>query len=317
MNTTTQSIIDKQFQSYCKNPIGSDTLLDKQDIILSYNKNISHIKIKTLSELEYGPKYRLQLLFPYIQKYIEQHKPKSFDLIIALGDTINYQYSIPSICFSRSKKINSILIPNIDLFSRVLYRSLNNVIKKDISFVLKNNQAIFIGSSTGTMVDNKRIKFCRLSQKTPNIKGYIHNLCQAEKSQWISEYPDIKEYLHLPISIADQLKHKIVINIDGNTVCWSRLYWQMQSNSLPLYIDKTQTDIQFFDYVNSFQTYEYCSLDNSIDKIHTMLEYPIEKVMDINNAGKDYISKCFDDYLLNPTEYLQNIINTVFDNIIS
>lgn len=316
MNTFIQSIIDEQFKQYPKNITGSKTLLNQQDIILSYNQKESNIKINTISELNYGCKHRLQLLLPYIQKYIQEYKPKSFELIIALGDTINHQYSIPSICFSRPKTIHSILIPNIDLFSGVLYQSLNEVDQTDISFILKNNEAIFIGSSTGSFVNNNRIKFCRLSQKINNIKAYIHNLCQAEKSQWILEYPDIATYLHPSISIDNQLKYKVVINIDGNTLCWSRLYWQMKSNSIPLYINKNETDIQFFDYIDNSQTYESCSIDNSIDMINIILQYPIEKITQINNAGKNYIKICFDDYIVNPKKYLQNIINYTLNRLI-
>lgn len=315
MNDTIKSIIDQQFQEYPKYREGSDTLLDKEDIILSYNKDESNIHISALSELSYGCEHRLQLLLPYIQEYIKEYRPKSFDLIICLGDIIKHQYSLPSICFSRPKIINSILIPNIDLFTGVIQYFSRQVDDYDLDFQLKLDKAIFIGNTTGPLKNNTRILFCEKAQKVTEIESYICGLCQENGESWIQEYPTIKSYIHPMISVPDQLKYKVVINIDGNTVCWSRLYWQMKSNSIPLYINKTQSEIQFFDYIDHSSTYITCSLDESIDIINTIIKYPTEKIQEINNAGKRYFNLCFNNYINNPHQFLTNIINSILYKI--
>lgn len=315
MNITIQSIIDQQFTEYYKNKIGSEVLLDKEDIILSYSKDDSNIHVSALSELTNGCQHRLQLLLPYIQEYIREYHPDSFNVVVCLGDILKHQYQLPSICFSKKKSINSLLIPNIDFFTGAIYQFFQEVEQNDISFESKYDTAIFIGSSTGSFLNNTRVQFCQLSKKTQYIKSYIHNLCQADKSEWIKEYPEIESYIHPAISIKDQLKNKIVINIDGNTMCWSRLYWQMMSNSIPLYINRTQTDIQFFDYIDYTEGYISCHIDNVLDTIQHILQYQPELINNINNSGKNYIKKCFDDYIINPRQYLQNTINYILNKI--
>lgn len=315
MNQNLLNIIDMQCKTYHEKykGKGSYDIIDTEDIQLTYDNN--SISIKSLKKLDQGCEYRLKLLLPYFYSYINQYQPKPFEIIISLGDIAKHQYSIPCLSFSRKRSINSILIPNIDFFTGAIYQFFQEVDNNDIAFESKNNSAIFIGSSTGSFDNNTRIRFCQQSINNNKIKAYIHNLCQAEKSEWIARYPDIESYLHTPISISDQLKHKIVVNIDGNTMCWSRLYWQMRSDSIPLYVDKTQEDIQFFDYVDSSETYVSCSLENSIDTITEILQYPIQKIDKINIAGKHYFNQCFSDYMHNPQEFLQTIINYTLDKI--
>lgn len=317
MNTVIQSIINKQFLDYNKNIAGSEILLDKEDIILSYHKDESNIHISALSELSHGCEHRLQLLLPYIQAYIKEYKPESFELIICLGDIIKHQYILPSICFSRPKIINSILIPNIDLFTGAIQYFSRQVDDYDLDFQLKLDKAIFIGNTTGPLKNNTRILFCEKTQKAAGIESYICGLCQENGESWIQEYPKIESYIHPMISVPDQLKYKIVINIDGNTVCWSRLYWQMKSNSIPLYINKTQSEIQFFDYIDHSNTYITCSLDESIDVINTIMKYPKAKIQEINNAGKHYFNLCFNDYISNPRQFLINTVNSILHKILT
>lgn len=316
MNQNIATIINRQFQDYIPDIKESIKLLDEEDILLSYDKKNKDISIKVLKKLNQGLQYRIQLLVPYIQLYIQKYNPKSFDLVICLGDILKHNYSLPSLCFSRKKTVNSILIPNIDFFTGAIYQFFKEVESNDIEYNDKSNTSIFIGSSTGTFKNNTRLKFCKQCKNLIKHKAYINNLCQSDKSEWVKEYGDIEYILHGPISITQQLKNKVVINIDGNTMCWSRLYWQMRSNSIPVYINKTSEDVQFFDYIQHSEGYISCSIDNAINTIEEILETSPETIEKINKAGKKYTSECFDEYINNPQFFLQSIIDKIFTKLI-
>lgn len=294
---------------------GYDHLVDKEDVLLSYSDG--YIDIKTISHLDQNINYRLNLLLPYIQTYILTYKPKNFKIILSLGDSIQNQYNIPSIAFTKKKNIQCFLIPNIDFFTGSIYNSLKEVENNDMPFDSKLNKAIFVGSSTGAFDDNTRIRFCQIAKSHSNIEACINNLCQAEKSEWIQKYPDIDSYLCSGWSIKDQIKNKIVVNIDGNTICWSRLYWQMTSNSIPIYIKNKESDMQFFDYIDYSNTYISCDLTNVVETINNTLSYPADKINQINKAGKSYIKLCFDDYMADPRVFLQECIDVILRRVIN
>lgn len=308
------SIVDQQAKEYISG-IGYDYPINKEDLLLSYCDG--NINIEALENPDNNINYRLSLIIPYIYNYISSYHPKNFKIILSLGDIIQDQYKIPSIAFTKKKHIKCFLIPNIDFFTGVIYNSLKEVIANDIPFNNKFNKAIFVGSSTGSFDDNIRIKFCQITKHYDNIESCIHNLCQAEKSRWVERYADIDSYLCSGFSITDQIKRKIVINIDGNTVCWSRLYWQMQSNSIPVYIKNTESDIQFFDYIDSSNGYISCSLIDAVETITNILSYPMSRINEINQYGQSYIKLCFDDYIANSNIFLQKIFDHILTLIIN
>ena len=45
------------------------------------------------------------------------------------------------------------------------------------------------------------------------------------------------------------MKHKFLVNIDGYAACYSRLYWQMASNSIPVYLIRDTQYEQLHDYL--------------------------------------------------------------------
>jgi hypothetical protein len=320
MNSLIDEIIEKQFLDNNQNNsdlslVDHNQNLDEEDIFLEYVN--SKISIGSSKELSYGSKHRLQLLIPYIQNYIQIYKPKSFAIIISLADLVKSEYKLPTLCFAKNKTNNyGILIPNIDFFTGAIYQFFKEVDSFDIPYENKSNSSIFIGSSTGPFENNTRIRFCELCKNSNRYKAYIHNLCQNDKKLWIQKYSNIELYIHDSISIKDQLKNKILINIDGNTMCWSRLYWQMRSNSIPLYINKTTSEIQFFDYVDHSESYISCDIDDSLITIEKILNFKTEDITIINNLGKKYIQNLFNDYLNSPVEYLKYIINNTLNKIL-
>lgn len=315
MNKYIQKILDDQFRSYELGEMPLSAInLDDEDILFSIDEK--EISIGSSKELTEGHRYRLSLIAPYIQNALNKTNIKKANIIICLGDILNKQYSgIPVICFSKPQNIGGIVIPNTDFFDGTLL----NVLKEssnDIEYTKKNNSSLFIGSSTGPFKNNTRILFGQKCLLTQRHKCNINNLCQASPEEWESEYPYINNLLMLPLNITEQLQNKIVINIDGNTVCWSRLYWQMNSNSIPVYINKNKKEIQFLDYGDSDGAYVECDLENAIETLDEILDnYTDHQINFINNKGKEFCDKYLADYIDNPQQFLQHIIDNIIQTL--
>jgi len=287
--------------------------LDEEDVAITVHNG--KMNISSSKELTNGNKYRLSLVFPYILNAIQNHN-KVFKFILSIGDLLKKDYgNVPVLCFCKKKNVNGILIPNIDFFTGVIYSTLKDSMN-DIEYSRKSNSSIFVGSSTGNFKDNTRILYGKKCLDSDRHTCIINNLCQADEQEWINYYPYVSKLQGSAIAIKDQLKHKVVINIDGNTLCWSRLYWQMNSNSIPVYINKNQEDIQLFDYIDSQDSYIQCDLNTSIQTINNILDQYTEKhINNINTSGQNFCKFAFDEYIVNPKLFLQTIINSVFNKI--
>lgn len=314
MTSIIESLIEKQSFVF-DSTIDTDSLiLDDEDIIIEINNQ--KINIQSSKDLHEGNKHRISLVLPYIINAIQKHsKPVKF--IFSIGDILEKDYGkVPAICFSKKKDVNGILIPNIDFFTGVIYNVLN-ASNNDMNYFEKQNASIFVGSSTGPLKNNTRVLYGSKCLKSTRHKCIISNLCQADQSEWINDYPYILDLVSQPMTIKEQLQNKIVVNIDGNTVCWSRLYWQMNSNSIPVYIDKNTNDIQLFDYLDSNGAYISSNLDQSITILDSILDsYSDKQILEINECGQEFCNKNFKEYINNPQNFLQNIINSIFDKIL-
>lgn len=100
----------------------------------------------------------------------------------------------------------------------------------------KVNSAIFIGASTGSSVaaDNMRLKVANETLDMDNVSCYINTIVQVERDDVFAAFPRTEEFLRDSLSIPEQLQHKFIISIDGNTCAWSRVPWIMNSNSVLL-----------------------------------------------------------------------------------
>lgn len=269
---------------------------------------------------EYTPQgilNRLNAIKPFIHSYVATYKPKDFIFRLFLGDIIDTDLNIPPVlCFSKTKQTtNGILIPNIDFIDSSMTKYFKITIE-DIPFNSKNNSSIFIGSSTGQFENNTRVLYCGKCLNNTRHKAYINNLCQNSHEQWKKNYPFINQCLHKSIPIQEQLRNKIVINIDGNSLCYSRLYWQIMSNSVPVYIAKNTNYIEFFDHFDNSNTYISVSLDDSLSILDIILDsYSKKQIDDVNQNGKDFYIKYFKDYHNNANEWIQDILNLTLDRL--
>lgn len=312
MNNYISSIIDAQLKEFHRFDDSLIEDLGDEEVFLKHELNgaVDIIRKQSMNE---GNIFRLNLMLPYMIKSIIRYVPVGSGVILCLGDLLkkSYNKSCPVLCFSKYKNVNGFLIPNIDFFTKNIFFDLNTT-ANDLPFQNKQNKSVFIGASTGSFENNTRVKYGILCTNQSDHKGYISNLCQNSESSWIEKYPEVKSIVHKPISVQEQLQNKIVINIDGNTICWSRLYWQMNSNSVPVYINPYEDQIQFFDYVDKTNCYIKSSLDECFSSYDYILDVNnSEEMLKIISNGQQYCKNLFNDYLSNPNEFLQDIIDNI------
>lgn len=315
MNTLVQSVIDKELQNFKTFEDNELSSLDNDSVFLL--RDSGGIRVISKPGLDQGTLYRLQLLMPYVGPSMNKYVPVNNGILLYLGDllSISHNKNFPVLCMCKTKDTNGVLIPNIDFFTRILFHNLN-LAKRDIEFKKKNNSSIFIGASTGSLENNTRVKYSISCIGNSKHKGYICPLLQHTDSEWTERYPLVKNVLHDSISVNDQLEHKILVNIDGNTLCWSRLYWQMMSNSIPVYINPSKNHFQLFDHLPN----KNCYIKSSLDDCFSVYEYifdpkNLDHVSELINNGKNYCDSLFSDFLTNPDQFLHSVMDYTISNL--
>lgn len=299
---------------------GFTHLLSHEHIFISCSRG--KIDFTHSTDISDGIKNRLQLIIPYLQRYFANipNTNIAYNFILGLGDAENlcYPSHIPCISLSKKEYMRNILIPNIDFFSKALLLSLDTVKDTDLSFDAKVNGSVFAGASTGRGDScNKRIRYC-LAMNNDNNYAKITNLCQGSLEYWQSIYPNITSILDSTfLDIKDQLKYKILINIDGNSLCYSRLYWQLASNSIPVYIEPDTSTQQFFDRPEMKDGYFSALIDEAPYLIQFIIDNPTSNIVqDKIRAGQDYCQNYFSEYCANPEDVLSYIVSKIFTNLI-
>jgi hypothetical protein len=316
MNSTIISILKKQ--DYYN--FGSDILnLEDEEFLFNYIAETRHLDIKYYGlNPSHGLINRLNIVSPFIVHYFNTNNiQKNCKFIFNLGDCVrNTTKSIPTLCFSKGLKSNAILVPNIDFFTNAIIKILN-LAQEDISYSDKIDGSIFAGESTGPKENNTRIKYCLDVAKrgSHNHLAKITNLCQASKEEWTKIYGNLDQIFFRHISIRDQMRYKILTNIDGNTVCYSRLFWQMMSNSIPVYINKN-TEIQLFDYFDYSDSYFSSTLESYWNDYSFILDPKNDVIIqDKIIKGQNYCNLLFGGYLQDPNVYIHEILKYIFHQL--
>lgn len=266
-------------------------------------------------------KKRFEMIIPYIISYFNHRTPdKKINFIFNLGDfdKTETHKDIPVICFTKKKYLDHILVPNIDFFGGMINTHINSVNQYDIDFALKINGSCFAGSSTGYMPCNKRVRYCLSMADKSNHYAKITDITQGSLSEWQEYFPNITDVVkNTYFETQNQLKYKILVNIDGNTLCYSRLYWQILSNSAVVYIEPDSSSTQFFDT----KELEDCYYTSSIDHVNDLYEYILnpqhtEKIKQTKIKHQTYLQDCFSEYFEDNIKFLSNIITYIFDELL-
>jgi hypothetical protein len=198
---------------------------------------------------------------------------------------------------------NPVLFP--DPFQLSSYGNLLAV-KDNVPREKKLSRILFAGSTTGDRdpAKNVRINACLWSLKKDNCDFYITNVAQMS--------PDVvpKSILHDPVTIEEHFKYKYILNIRGNTCCWSRMPMIMNSSSLlvnlahdditwyyPLMGDNAGVNINRLDQLDS--VVNFCT--NNDREVHMM-------TMNANKFVQNYCK------LLHAEHYTKTLFDTFAHN---
>lgn len=277
------------------------------DVLFEYKNNNLYTHIS--KDAEPAIHIRLRIIKKFFHEALTCSSINNFSFILNLSDLCydDNIYQMPYLCLTKKKDHEHILIPSIDFFSGLIFSVLNQS-NNDTAFNDKDDKSIFVGSPTNML----RFKYCELTHGQDKHLAFITNVNKSD----LDINPLMHRHIISPIQICDQLKNKIVVNIDGNTVCWSRLYWQMNSNSIPVYICKNKQYEQYFDRFNDDGCYFNADLDNYVDVYNYILDENNRSQVDmINNNGKMYCQNIFGDYMNNPKMYLLKTIRSAIEKV--
>lgn len=195
-----------------------------------------------------------------------------------------------TLCFAKLSNQSFITIPNNHILNGLVDHFLNEVRLNDTDIDLKIKQSIFAGGPTGD-IDGARSKYI------------FSNLDNKNHKIFISNFPTL--------NIKDQLKFLFVINIDGNGPCYDRLYWQLLSNSVPVFLERNKNIIQLHDILLiPNEHYVDCSISdwpnlfNDIDNLYN--------IYTIANNGQKFIKQHFG---LSAKEKCIDIVKYTIDSI--
>lgn len=290
--------------------------LEPGEFLIEYTSNKS-LSIKKPPYFTSINEQRLRIVFRLIKYYFEKNRPsENYKFILNLTDCATHSKPIPCLCFAKNKTSNLLLIPNIDFFTHDIWRCLNAV-REDAAYEEKIVGSIFAGTATGPLENNTRIRYCLdvLQKKDPSHLGRITCFDRPE-DEWRRIYGDLNPIISKTVPITDQLAYKILTNIDGHTVCYSRLFWQMASNSIPVYINKNNHEFQFFDYFDYSYSYYNSSLETYwADYAYILNPKNQSEVNDKISKGKLYSEVLFGEYLRTPDIFLYKVLKYILDRI--
>jgi hypothetical protein len=103
-------------------------------------------------------------------------------------------------------------------------------------FSSRRDAMVFAGTTTGDRDPrrNARVQAClwALDRGEHRARFYITNIAQMDPRALMQGVPRAGDFLRAPLNPSDQFQHKFVVNIAGNTACWSRLPMVLASGSL-------------------------------------------------------------------------------------
>jgi hypothetical protein len=193
--------------------------------------NVSLIK-KQINQFD---EFRLSHFVNLLKETAHKIKDINCKIILNLGDEPHTDYKYSSLCFSCPQDSSHIPIPDPHIFKYInnkeyLFESFDN--KK---FSDKKSSGCFRGSDTGQISDdllNQRVSFCNKFKNSDIIDAKITAFHHFNSAMLSDLGININEISSDFSSHQEQLQHKYIIDICGNTAAWDRIAWVTASNSI-------------------------------------------------------------------------------------
>ena len=253
---------------------------------------------------------RIEIFFSMLLNCGLNHFPDlNFEGIIYFGDDLTFEEDgAPRFCFTRRKNHKNILLPDPHISK--IPSIVGRFAQEDVPFKDKKDSAIFEGSYCGGSdpKENQRFRFCMKNRNSELGHFKITNFFTGQPnghSKYLEDYD--WESIESPFIIPeDQLKHKYILNINGETNCWDRFLWTMASNSLCLYLRPKRGDMSwYYHYLHSFGGFSY------VDEIDW--EGTVSYFNDNPEIAEELIKKQkeFVEPFLNPATHLKYLRDTL------
>jgi hypothetical protein len=156
------------------------------------------------------------------------------EFILNMYEGIYSDVNASRFCYAAKPNSNHVLIPDSHNFNT--YNHVLNIAKHDIDFNLKLKSAVFAGSDTGRRRKDGWTMRCLLSFLYKDSK-LINSKITFPDQDFYKRFSEEKNAIvGNPISIDEQLKHQVILNVNGNSTSWERLVWAMSSNSLCVFV---------------------------------------------------------------------------------
>jgi hypothetical protein len=290
MNNDIKDYILKQINESTKRTPRQSDMKDRPCVLFS-NKNTLEIEHIFGNKEDTG---RAE----YIYKILSLIKIKQNLKFIFFLDDYTKSVSnndVLSLCFAKLTNQNFITIPNLHLLIGFVDRLFNEVSKYDIPFNKKYNKTLFAGGANCEFGETRSRYIFHNHDSNKHHKIVVNN-----------------EVFRMPIK--NQLQYKYLINIDGYGLCYDRLYWQMLSNSVPIYIEKNTKIQQIPDIsIHENKNYIHSTIDGLEEKFDFLQTKDGQELSEyIINNNKTFIIKTFSP---NPQVASFNILQFIFDNL--
>lgn len=142
------------------------------------------------------------------------------------------------LAFSAPPDAQTLLIPDPDFLLTQGYAALRRTIQqRDCPFWHKTSWLYWRGGSTGPCIAvpadldlNQRTHACRLLPRTvPCCDVRLSNICQVRAPEMEAH---LQPLLGRIVGKREQLRHRYLLDLDGNSNAWSGLFWKLYSNSV-------------------------------------------------------------------------------------
>lgn len=221
--------------------------------------------IQTLKSVSKDFIYRETVVLKYVKNIVAKYPGISGDYAFGLEDAYIEAEMFDSVFyFSKDRTIaKGTLVPDLYAMENNYAYKLKECELSDIDFDKKTNSACFVGCSTGTceIATNIRLKFCSETKHSNIVRGYCSSIVQMKEADVKAFYLDHKNWLlNDYVNIGGQLQSKAVISIDGNTACWDRIVWILNSNSI-LFKQKSNHICWYYHLLQKDVHYKEFSMD--------------------------------------------------------
>lgn len=204
---------------------------------------------------------------------------------------------VKTLCFSKLRRQKFVTIPNLHIMIGGVNGYLNQVKQFDVEYHKKIQQSLFCGSPTGSDIHKvgSRLEYASLIMRNGLARD---NLCILSTTPILN--------------IQQQLMYKYLVNIDGYSCSWDRIYWQLYSNSLVFYYNRNKEIVELHHELLK-ENEHYVAV--CAESIQSNIEHFNKSTSDderrkIIQNGKDFIR----EYFSSDNNSISNIINYILIN---